>query len=102
MILNSQRFLSKMKKVTRWENDYVIAQYTIRYLYEGTMVSAEEALSIGLVDIIYPPERLFKEVQNYAESLAQKPAKALAAIHAPALSASHAPLRSRLRLPFAS
>ena len=52
----------------------------IRYLYEGTMVPAEEALSMGLVDLIYPPERLFKEVQNYAESLAQKPAKALAAI----------------------
>ena len=52
----------------------------IRYLYEGTLISAEEALAIGLVDIIYPPERLHEEVQNYAESLAQKPAKALAAI----------------------
>jgi len=52
----------------------------IRYLYEGTMVSAEEALSMGLVDIICPPERLLEEVLNYAESLAQKPADALAAI----------------------
>lgn len=52
----------------------------IRYLYEGTLVSAEEALAMGLVDLIYPPERLHAEVQTYAESLAQKSAGALAAI----------------------
>jgi enoyl-CoA hydratase len=52
----------------------------IRYLYEGTLVSAEEALTMGLVDLIYPSERLHAEIQAYAESLAQKPAKALAAI----------------------
>jgi enoyl-CoA hydratase/carnithine racemase len=52
----------------------------IRYLYEGTLVSAEEALAMGLVDLIYPPERLHAEVQSYANSLAQKPAHALAAI----------------------
>jgi enoyl-CoA hydratase len=52
----------------------------IRYLYEGTLVSAEEALAMGLVDLIYPAGRLHSEVQAYAESLAQKPAKALAAI----------------------
>ncbi len=52
----------------------------IRYLYEGTMVSAEEALSMGLVDVIYPPEQLREKVRHYAETLAQKPAEALAAI----------------------
>jgi enoyl-CoA hydratase/carnithine racemase len=52
----------------------------IRYLYEGTLVSAEEALAMGLVDLIYPPERLHEKVQRYARSLAQKPAQALAAI----------------------
>ena len=52
----------------------------IRYLYEGTLVSAEEALAMGLIDLIYEPERLHEEVQRYAETLAQKPAKALAAI----------------------
>jgi enoyl-CoA hydratase len=46
----------------------------------GTLVSAEEALAMGLVDLIYPPEHLHAEVQTYAESLAQKSAKALAAI----------------------
>jgi enoyl-CoA hydratase/carnithine racemase len=52
----------------------------IRYLYEGTLVSSEEALAMGLVDLIYPPEQLHEEVQTYANSLAQKPAQALAAI----------------------
>ena len=52
----------------------------IRYLYEGTLISADEALAIGLVDLIYPPGRLHAEVQTYAESLAQKPVRALAAI----------------------
>jgi enoyl-CoA hydratase/carnithine racemase len=52
----------------------------IRYLYEGTMVSAEEALSMGLVDMLFPPERLREKVKTYAETLAQKPAEALAAI----------------------
>jgi len=52
----------------------------LKYLYDGTLVSAEEALSMGLVDLIYPPERLHAEVQAYAESLTQKPARALAAI----------------------
>ena len=52
----------------------------LRYLYEGTLVSAEEALDMGLVDILYPPEELHTEVQAYAESLSKKPAQALAAI----------------------
>ena len=52
----------------------------LRYLYEGTLVSAEEARTMGLVDLIYSPERLREEVQAYASSLAQKPAEALGAI----------------------
>jgi enoyl-CoA hydratase len=52
----------------------------LRYLYEGTLVSAEEALAMGLVDMLYPPEELHAEVQTYAESLAKKPAQVLAAI----------------------
>lgn len=52
----------------------------IRYLYEGTMVSAKDALSMGLIDVIYPPEQLREKVSHYAEALAQKPAEALAAI----------------------
>jgi enoyl-CoA hydratase len=52
----------------------------IRYLYDGALVSAEEALAIGLIDSLYPPERFHAEVQTYAESLAHKSAEALAAI----------------------
>lgn len=52
----------------------------IRYLYEGTLVSVEEALDIGLIDMIYPSEKFHEEVQAYANTLAQKPAQALAEI----------------------
>ena len=38
----------------------------LRYLYEGTLVNAEEALEMGLVDEIYPPDRIHKEVKVYA------------------------------------
>ena len=52
----------------------------LRYLYEGTLVSAEEAHAMGLVDLVVPPERLRQEVQAYGVSLACKSAEALAAI----------------------
>jgi enoyl-CoA hydratase/carnithine racemase len=52
----------------------------LRYLYEGTLVSAQEALAMGLVDVLVEPARLRAEVQAYAAALATKPAEALAAI----------------------
>jgi enoyl-CoA hydratase len=52
----------------------------LRFLYEGRLHSAAEALELGLVDFVLPPERLRAEVQAYAEGLAAKPAQALAAI----------------------
>lgn len=52
----------------------------LRFLYEGTLVPAEEALRMGLVDFVVPAERLREEVQAYAAELARKPARALAAI----------------------
>jgi enoyl-CoA hydratase/carnithine racemase len=52
----------------------------LRFLYEGTLVSAEEALGMGLVDFVVPPERLREEVQAYGAALARKSAEALAAI----------------------
>lgn len=52
----------------------------IRFLYDGTLVSAEEAQKIGLVDFVVEPARLREEVQKYAAALARKPAEALAAI----------------------
>lgn len=52
----------------------------LRFLYEGTLVTAEEALGMGLVDFVVPPEKLRAEVQAYGAALARKPAEALAAI----------------------
>lgn len=52
----------------------------LRFLYEGTLVSSEEAQRIGLVDFVVQPERLRDEVQSYGAALARKPAEALAAI----------------------
>lgn len=52
----------------------------IRYLYEGRMVGAAEALAWGLVDEVVEPDDLRRRVQHYAEDLAAKPAAALAAI----------------------
>jgi enoyl-CoA hydratase len=52
----------------------------IRYLYEGRMVPAAEALSWGLVDELVEPAKLRARVQAYADELAAKSPTALAAI----------------------
>ena len=52
----------------------------IRYLYDGRMVPAQEAMDWGLVDELVAPEALRPRVQAYGEELAQKPPAALAAI----------------------
>lgn len=52
----------------------------IRMLYDGGLLSAQEALAIGLVDILAAPDELRAEVQAYGENLASKPPEALAAI----------------------
>jgi enoyl-CoA hydratase len=52
----------------------------LRLLYEGDLVSAREALDIGLVDFLVPADELRARVTAYASGLAQKPAGTLAAI----------------------
>ena len=52
----------------------------IRYLYDGRLVPAEEALAWGLVDELVAPDKLRSHVQAYAEQLAGKSPTALAAI----------------------
>lgn len=52
----------------------------IRYLYDGVLISAREALTMGLVDELISSDRLSEHVQSYAEHLASKSASALAAI----------------------
>ena len=53
---------------------------TIRYLYEGGLVSAADALDWGLVDELVEPAGLRARVQAYGEELAAKSPAALAAI----------------------
>ncbi len=52
----------------------------IRYLYDGQLISATQALDWGLVDELVPRGTLRAHVQAYGESLAAKPAEALKAI----------------------
>ncbi len=52
----------------------------IKYLFDGKILTAQEGLEIGLVDVLVPADSLRAEVQAYAAGLARKPAKALAAI----------------------
>ena len=52
----------------------------IRYLYDGQVIAAKQALEWGMVDELIPREKLRPHVQAYAEGLAKKPAQALYAI----------------------
>jgi enoyl-CoA hydratase/carnithine racemase len=52
----------------------------IRYLYDGALAPAAEALRWGLVDEVVEPAELRTRVQAYAEELAAKSPAALAAI----------------------
>jgi enoyl-CoA hydratase len=52
----------------------------IRYLYDGNLVRADEALAWGLVDELVEPAALRSHVQAYGEQLAAKSPSALAAI----------------------
>lgn len=52
----------------------------LRLLYEGDLISAAEALEIGLVDLVVPAEQLRDRAHDYAMTLARKPAPTLAAI----------------------
>lgn len=52
----------------------------LRYLYDGSLLDAEEALRIGLIDEVVEPAELRSTVQAYALTLAAKPPEALAAI----------------------
>ncbi|MBI3993182.1 MAG: enoyl-CoA hydratase/isomerase family protein [Candidatus Lambdaproteobacteria bacterium] len=70
----------------------------IRYLYDGKLVSAQDALRMGLVDALHPPESLRAEVQAYAETLAQKPPEALEAIRKSITEGMDLPFRDGLRI----
>jgi enoyl-CoA hydratase/carnithine racemase len=52
----------------------------LRFLYDGTLVNAERALALGLVDEVVPADALRDTVQAHARALAAKPPEALAGI----------------------
>lgn len=52
----------------------------LRYLYDGALLDADRALTIGLVDELVEPDELRSTVQAYGVALAAKPPEALAAI----------------------
>jgi enoyl-CoA hydratase len=52
----------------------------LRYLYDGELLDAADALAIGLVDELVAPDLLRSVVQDYARSLAARPPEALTAI----------------------
>jgi enoyl-CoA hydratase/carnithine racemase len=52
----------------------------LRLLYEGGIISAQEALDAGLVDFVVPAADLRTKVSGYAADLARKPANTLAVI----------------------
>jgi enoyl-CoA hydratase/3-hydroxyacyl-CoA dehydrogenase len=48
-------------------------------IYTGDMIPASEALEMGLVDRVYPPEKLEEEVRKFALKLSERPPLALLA-----------------------
>ncbi|MFP3081156.1 MAG: 3-hydroxyacyl-CoA dehydrogenase/enoyl-CoA hydratase family protein [Acidilobus sp.] len=48
-------------------------------IFTGDMISAKDAMNMGLVDMVVPPERLEQEARNLALKLAEKPPLALLA-----------------------
>lgn len=70
----------------------------IRYLYDGQLIPARQALEWGLVDELTPPGALRARVQNYAEGLAAKPAEALKAIRHTITEGGSLPFRRGLEI----
>ena len=52
----------------------------LKYLYDGQLLNAREAATLGIVDVLVPAEKLRSTVQHYAETLCKKPPEALASI----------------------
>ena len=72
----------------------------IRFLYDGAMISAQEALAIGMVDEIVDPGELRETLQKYGETLASKPSESLAAIRQTITSGIDLPFDEGLKIEF--
>ena len=64
----------------------------------GTLLSPEEALSIGLVNRVYPKESFDREVRAYASALAHGPARAISLIKRSVIEGVEMPLVAGLAL----
>jgi enoyl-CoA hydratase len=69
-----------------------------KLLYTGEMVSAAEALRIGLVDEVVAPERLMDRVRELAGTIAQKSPVALQLVKEAVRASARQPLDEGLRL----
>lgn len=64
-------------------------------LLTGKMISAEEALAIGLINGVYPQELLLPRCQEIAESIAKNPFTAVSSAKKSVAHAAASPARSR-------
>jgi len=64
----------------------------------GKLLSPDEALTIGLVNYVFPKETFAKDVQNYASALAHGPARAVSLIKRSVLEGVEMPLTAGLAL----
>ncbi len=64
----------------------------------GRLLSAEEALAIGLVNYVYPKETFAKDVRSYAGALAHGPSRAISLIKRSVIEGIEMPLTAGLAL----
>ena len=67
-------------------------------IYSGRRVAADEALSIGLVDLVAPSEGVYERAVEHARRYARGPTKALAAAKAAVNAAARGDIREGLEL----
>ena len=48
-----------------------------RLLYTGEIIDAEKALSVGLIDDVYPPEELMNSAMKLVETISRRSWRAL-------------------------
>ena len=65
-------------------------------LFTGQMIDAKRALEIGLVDKLYPSEKVLEESLNFAKEIASKPLVALKALKRALLKGVEMPIESAL------
>jgi enoyl-CoA hydratase/carnithine racemase len=70
----------------------------LRLLYEGELICAQDALRVGLVDVLVAPGELRARVLAYARDLARKPAATLAAIRRCVTDGLDVPFETGLRI----